>query len=229
MPRAGSPITAPPPADGRAARSQRTRRLIAQAMLSLIQEGVLRPTAPRVAERAGVSLRSVFHHFRDMEALYAIAAEIQTEHVMAMLKPVDTGLPLPERIERFVAARSGVLEALAPVRRAVLLDEPFSAVIAARLAEARARFAEEVERVFAAELRMLPASERRDRLCALAAASEWPLWDSLRRHQGLSLPAARRVLRLMLAGIVAGWSPHIDSNGSRTRKERAHAVHQAAR
>src|SRR5581483_11129324 len=224
MPRPRTAIRTPR-TDGRTARSQRTRRAIAQAMLALIHEGVLRPTAPLVAERAGVSLRSVFHHFRDMEALYAIAADIQTQRVMGMLQPVDDALPLPGRIERFVAARSSVLDALAPVRRAVVLDEPFSTVIASRLAEARARFAEEVERVFATELRSLPVGERRDRLCALAAASEWPMWESLRTHQGLSLPAARRVLRVLLAGILADVAPGVRTNGSRTRKERHHAVH----
>src|SRR5581483_6969317 len=126
MPRPRAAIQPPQRPDGRTARSQRTRRGIAQAMLALMQDGVLRPTAPLVAARAGVSLRSVFHHFRDMEALYVIAAEIQTERVMAMLDPVDAALPLADRIVRFVAVRSAILEALTPVRRAVLLDEPFS-------------------------------------------------------------------------------------------------------
>src|SRR6266571_4945633 len=46
------------PADGRMARSHQTRRAIVDAMRALHAEGDLRPTAPRVAARAG--LEAVF-------------------------------------------------------------------------------------------------------------------------------------------------------------------------
>ena len=50
-------------------RGQRNRDAVVQSFLDLIAEGDLSPTAQKVAERAGVSLRSVFHHFEDMEQL----------------------------------------------------------------------------------------------------------------------------------------------------------------
>src|SRR3546814_6231042 len=59
------------PVDGRTLRAMRTREAIFDATFSLIDEGDLRPTAPRVAERAGVSVRSVFQHFDDLESLHA--------------------------------------------------------------------------------------------------------------------------------------------------------------
>jgi hypothetical protein len=43
-----------PPLDGRSARALRTREAIVDACIGLVEEGELRPTAPRVAERAGV-------------------------------------------------------------------------------------------------------------------------------------------------------------------------------
>ena len=52
--------------DGRLARSARTRHAVVDALLDLLGEGDLRPTAARIAERAGVSLRIVFHHFEDL-------------------------------------------------------------------------------------------------------------------------------------------------------------------
>src|SRR3989304_5263636 len=61
-------------ADGRSARAARTRDAVVEALLTLIEEGDLRPTAQRVAEHARVSLRSVFQHFRDLESLFAAAA-----------------------------------------------------------------------------------------------------------------------------------------------------------
>jgi AcrR family transcriptional regulator len=52
--------------DGRRVRSERSRKSIIDAMLQLVEEGILVPTAQQVSERAGVSLRSVFRHFSDM-------------------------------------------------------------------------------------------------------------------------------------------------------------------
>jgi TetR/AcrR family transcriptional regulator, regulator of autoinduction and epiphytic fitness len=74
-----SPILAS--ADGRLARGERARGAIVDALLALIDRGDLRPSAARVAERAGVSLRSVFQHFSDVESLFAAAASRQAERV----------------------------------------------------------------------------------------------------------------------------------------------------
>ena len=46
------------------------RAAIADALLSLLEEGELQPTATRIAERAGISLRLIYHHFGDLEALF---------------------------------------------------------------------------------------------------------------------------------------------------------------
>ena len=43
--------------------------LLLEHMRALHAEGDLRPTAPRIAERAGVSLRTVWQQFTDMETL----------------------------------------------------------------------------------------------------------------------------------------------------------------
>src|ERR1044072_5768679 len=74
-----APASLPPSApeaatDGRSARAARTRDAVVEALLSLLDEGNLRPTARQVAERAGVSLRSVYVHFDDLEDLFTAAA-----------------------------------------------------------------------------------------------------------------------------------------------------------
>ena len=53
------------PLDGRLARSQRTRAAVIDALVALCVEGDPSPTALRVAERAGVALRTVYGHFAD--------------------------------------------------------------------------------------------------------------------------------------------------------------------
>ena len=57
--------------DGRKLRSQDSKRRIVAAMLELVREGRIAPTAEEVANRAEVGLRTVFRRFKDMESLYA--------------------------------------------------------------------------------------------------------------------------------------------------------------
>lgn len=188
--------------DGRLARAARSRRAVVDALLDLLEDGDLRPTAARIAERAGVALRSVFQHFADLEALFGAAAERQMERLAGLLGDLPADGPLAERLEAFVQQRARLLEAIAPVRRAALLREPFSPAIATRLQLMRQLKRAEVERTFAAELERRERAERQDLLDALAAVSSWPTWESLRRHQRLSVERARRVMARTLAALL---------------------------
>jgi AcrR family transcriptional regulator len=49
-------------------RGARNRAAIVAALLELVGEGELEPTAEQVAERACVGTRTVFRHFADMES-----------------------------------------------------------------------------------------------------------------------------------------------------------------
>ncbi len=187
--------------DGRSARATRTNDAVVGAFLELIEEGDLRPGARRIAERAGVSLRSVFHHFEDLETLYATAAERQLQRFsMAAALPADG--PLGERIDAFVAARCRMLEWVTPVRRVAVLNEPFSPPLAARLAWARGVARDEVARVFRSELAARKRADRRDLLVALAATTEWSMWEALRAHQGLNAAQAARVVRRTVTALL---------------------------
>src|SRR3954454_5900096 len=96
--------------DGRAARSVRTRRAIVDALRSLHHEGDLLPTAPRVAERAGVSVRTVWQHFDDIETLLVEAGRRDLEIAMTFVTPIDSNLPLAARIAALVDQRSRMYE-----------------------------------------------------------------------------------------------------------------------
>ena len=62
-------------ADGRRRRGEDNRARIVAAMLEIIQEGEVSPSAEQVAERADVGLRTVFRHFSDMDSLYSEMSE----------------------------------------------------------------------------------------------------------------------------------------------------------
>jgi AcrR family transcriptional regulator len=188
--------------DGRLARSVRARTAVLDALLDLIEAGDLRPTAPRIAERAGVSLRLVFHHFSDLEALFAAAAERQFARQYGALRSLPATGSLARRLGAFVRQRAGILERITPVRRAAVLMEPFSAEVAARLGAVRTRARAEVAHVFAPELAARPPAARRELAAALGAVSGWSTWHALRAHQRLSRPRATKVLTRMLTALL---------------------------
>ena len=183
--------------DGRVLRGERNRRAVVDAMLALIEEGDPQPTAKRVAERAGVALRSVFHHFDDVESVLAAAARLQAQRHWHVVQPVAPELPLRERVAQVVAQRSTLFERIAPGRAALLVEHD-SPVIRAWLEEGSATLRRQLAATFAPEL----TGERRDLLAALEVSASWTAWESLRRRQGLSVSAARRVLARMLTALL---------------------------
>ena len=170
--------------------------------MSLLDEGELSPTAERVAERAGVSERSIFQHFGDREALFNAAAVRQYERIMPTLHAIDTALPIEERLDAFVAQRASLLERVTSVRRAALLREHESETIAAWLTATRRAKAREVEKVFAAELDELAPESRATVLAAMVAASGWPAWESYRIHQRLGFDRAQAAMRTSLGRLL---------------------------
>src|SRR6185503_16554967 len=65
------------PVDRRRLRTERGRELVVTALLQFFDEGESQPGAARIAERAGVSERSVFRYFDDLDALAAEAVARQ--------------------------------------------------------------------------------------------------------------------------------------------------------
>ena len=187
-----------PRIDGRNARGERTRTAVATALLALLEEGYLRPTSSEVAERAGVSLRSVFQHFEDMESLYGAVADAQMErlgHFISQETPEGT---LGSRVSAFIDRRSELLETVTPVRRAAILQEPFSEGLARRLRWAHDIARDELERTFAPELASVAAGKRADVVWALDVATNWSAWDTSRRMNGLSIADSKRVMERMI-------------------------------
>lgn len=151
-----------------------------RALLDLIAAGDLRPTARRIAERAGISLRSVYVHFDDLEDLFLAAAHEQTLLVADLAHRVPPTGPLSERVAAYVKQRCAVLEAVAPVQRAAGLQEPFSPTLSRLLDFARRMAREDLSRVFEPELAPLDPLLRRRRLATLDAIASSSTWRALR-------------------------------------------------
>ncbi len=185
------------PRDGRRARRHRSRDLAVDALLDLLNEGVARPTAQLVAERSGVSLRSIFRIFDDVETLHTEAAARQLERNRHLYVEVPAVGTLAERITAIVDQHDRLYEGVAPVRRAALRAAPDSAALRDQLALARAWVRAEIDRVFALELK------RRDGvLPALEVALSFEAWDQCASAQHLKGPARRAAISRLVHALL---------------------------
>ncbi len=191
------------PIDGRTARAVRTKDAIVDATLALIDGGDLRPTGPRIAQQAGVSVRSIFQHFDDLDALFSAVGEKVVVRIAALIKPMDVGSPLAERTDAFLEQRSMVVESLTPVLRAALVHAASSTVIRGQFENGHQFLVGQIDEVFAPEIEAAgpEASTLRD---GLVVALSWPAWDLLRGAQGRSVEEAREVTAAMVRALLAG-------------------------
>jgi AcrR family transcriptional regulator len=195
-----------PRVDGRTLRAERTRRAITDAHFALIEEGELRPTAERIAERAGVSLRALWTNFKDMEGLFAAAGERLMERQRAEFRPVPPDLPLAERIDRYCAQRARLLELIAPAARAARIREPFSAQLRKNRAWYLEVAREELQVLFAPELAAL-GPDATEAIDALTVAATFAGWSMCRDDLQLDVPAATAVLRRVVSALLPPAAP----------------------
>jgi AcrR family transcriptional regulator len=190
------------PIDGRTARAVRTKDAIVDATLALIDEGDLRPTGPRIAERAGVSVRSIFQHFDDLDALFSAVGQRVVVRIAGLIQPIDPADSLERRSAAFLEQRTSVLESLTPVLRAALVHAASSTVIRGQFENGHQFLVAQIDQVFAPEIAAAGAggTTLRD---GLVVALSWPSWDMLRGPQGRSVEEAREVTKAMVRALLA--------------------------
>lgn len=179
-----------PVADGRAARKAHTRDAIVDAMLDLVTDGSPRPTAKEIAARAGVSLRSVYVHFDDLEDLFCVAAKRHYARVAPMLAPISAAGSLRQRATAFVGQRVELYAKIGPLGRATQLQAPFSPTLARIVRDAQARSRHEIERLFAAELGAMPERERKRSAGIIDVMTSSHAWETLTESHGLPVADA---------------------------------------
>lgn len=195
-------VPAPPGVDGRVLRGARTKGRIVQALLDLVTDGVVNPTAASIAERAGVSVRSVFQHFDDLEALYADLAAEQAARVAPLLESLERPESLADRIDALVEQRRELFEAITPVRHAIGGRVADSPALRRRLEEISTALRRQVAQQFDAELSGLGSGEAAMLLDVVDTLSSFEAWDRFRTVQQRSPSDTAQALRLALQRIL---------------------------
>ena len=199
---------AEPGVDGRSLRRVRSQDAVVTAMLDMLMEGHPQPTAQDVSVRSGVSMRSVFRLFDDMEAMHRAAIARQVERVVPLLATLTADGPFTSRVAALVGNRAEVFEKVAPVRRLAVRLAAQSPPIREELARFGRFFRQQVAEVFGPELTRARANTKADPddhtvLDAVDAATSWEAWDRLRSGQGLSVPDASRVVSFTVSALLA--------------------------
>lgn len=168
------------PIDGRRASRHRNLLAVVDAMLELFDEGNLDPGAQEVADRSGVSRRSVFRYFEDMETLGRAAIRRMHERLDQYATPVAANdAPLPERIAALTEQRINLYSRGAPAARVMRLRAPFRPLIREELERNRIMLDTQVANYFRPELDAIEAIPRGEILAALQVLFSFETFDGL--------------------------------------------------
>jgi len=185
--------------DGRRERSRSSRSKIVAALLVLVGKGEVSPSAAQVAEAAGVGLRSVFRHFKDMDALYREMVEVIEARVLPILLQPPIGATWKDKIFDLAERRAKVFETIMPYRISGDLrrfESPY-------LMHGHRRMLHlESEKIDA----HLPETVRADAAGArgLNVILSFQTWRLLRHDQELPVEDAKSVVRRLLGDTMAG-------------------------
>lgn len=191
------------PVDGRVARRDRNRAAVLDAVIDLFSEGVVDPGPEEVAQRVGLSPRSVYRYFEDRDDLTRAGIEhhlAKVSHLYA-IDGVGEG-PLGVRIDRFVAGRLGLYEAIAATARVARFHAATSPILHDSVEWSRRVLREQVAEQFAPELDELPARRREARLAAVDTLFELESLDHYRVHRGFTTAETAALLTDALAALL---------------------------
>lgn len=163
--------------DGRRLRRSQNREAVLEALVSLFEDGVYQPTSAEIAERAGISTRSLFRYFDDGDDLTRAAIERHLQRsgpLFDLEVPLD--VPVATKVAMIVEQRARLFDAIAPIARTARVTAHRNEIVARRLRQMRAHLREELVRVLGSV----------DALPALDVVLSFETYELLRYDQGLS-------------------------------------------
>ncbi len=194
---AGKGDSAPP--DGRKLRREQNRDAVVDALLALFRDGNYQPSTAEIAARSGLSLRSLFRYFDDVDDLHRAAAARQIALVLPLLAAgIEPDAPTLDKIRAVVRARVRLFEEIGPSARALRACAHRHRPLAAELARNRAFFRGQLAVLFAPEA----ASSGVSFLPALDVLCSFESYELLRKDQDMSRPATETTLIEAMAALL---------------------------
>lgn len=190
--------------DGRTLRRSRNRMSVITALLELIREGHLEPGAAEIAERAGVSHRSVFRYFDDLDDLVRTAIEQQFSDAadLAAIPGIGSG-SLDDRVAALVDSRLALFQRIDGAMRVARMRAPSIPAIDVTIAGAAHQFENQLRRHFDPELSVRPSPLADDLLDGCLVLSGYDAFDLHVRVLGHDIARTRRSLVASITALLA--------------------------
>ncbi|MEM7434175.1 MAG: TetR/AcrR family transcriptional regulator [Myxococcota bacterium] len=194
-------MTAPTPTDGRKQRAERHKEAVLRALLRVVREQGQVPTVADLAERAGVSRRTVFRLFDDMESLHVAATALQRSEVIERFPPpFPLGQSLDKRVALLVSHRAGVYEFIRPLRRVAEALKEQSTFVLNDIAQTHRELQMHAVLMVGDALATEPGARQRAE-SALGLATGFSSWRASREEAGLSVDDAKGVMETLVRGL----------------------------
>ena len=181
--------------DGRSLRRERNRQDIVDALLSLIENGETEISAALIASKAGLSERSIFRYFDDVNDLYRSVCDLAFSKEIEYALIDDAGIgSLDTKIENFVNQRVRIYtmnEKIAPAARSFAFKNP---IIKNQLVFWRKLLRAQITKHFAEELAMLNKSQQQVALAIIDSLTTFEYYDMMRSDQKMSVQTIKSVL-----------------------------------
>lgn len=196
-----------PAVDGRTQRRARNVDVVVDAMLRLLGEGRAWPSAAEIAAEAGLSERSVYRYFDDLDGLARAAVETQTARADHLFQPLtvaeDAGLD--ERIDQLVEHRVTMFDQVGAIVYAAGARATLHEAIAVALAHRRRQLRDQLSALFVPELAAAGPGDhdRDDLLAALEVVTGFDALQTLRVDQRRSAATTARIVRRAVGALLA--------------------------
>jgi len=192
-----------PPIDGRTARRDRGRIAVLEAALELFEEENLEPNPEQIAQRAGVSTRSVYRYFEDREELVRAVIAHQQLKVLPMFHIENIGLgDLSSRISRLVDSRLRVYDAIGATARAMTIKAASDPVIGEQVRFRKSVFREQIDVNFAQEFEQMTPTQHSKSLNAIDVIAQAESLDRFQVDLDLSVAETRELLATSIAALL---------------------------
>lgn len=184
-----------PAVDGRSLRRERNRQDIVDALLGLIENGETEISAALIASKAGLSERSIFRYFDDVNDLYRSVCDLAFSKEIEYALIDDAGVgSLDTKIENFVNQRVRIYtmnEKIAPAARSFAFKNP---VIKNQLVVGRKLLRNQIIKHFAEELSVFDKVQQQVAVAIIDSLTTFEYYDMMRSDQKMSVQAIKSVL-----------------------------------
>ena len=192
------------PIDGRTARRDRGRTAALEAALELFEDGNLEPTPEEIAERAGISSRSMYRYFEDRDDLVRAVIAHKQLKILPFFQIEETGQgELEERLSRFIDSRLKVYEAIGATARAMTLKATSDPVIREQVEFRKSILRKQVTKVFAREFKLMNERDSEMAMNAIDTLTQTESLDYYVVDRGYSADVTRELLLGAIRALLA--------------------------